>query len=209
MAVSLISTGVQFPDNTIQTTAAGGGSSPWVYISTTTASNASSFGVTSGIDSTYNTYLVVVDYIYGAATDVDLLFRIYYASSLITANYYYTSFGMRNNTGSGFFDTGTNLSRVQLNGNGPLYMQGTRNESIRGTMMFYNPATPGTTTPKAFSWSLMAPKYLSSANDGTTGWVQGWATNIGANNLALNGFIFYAGSNNIYGQFHLYGLKTS
>jgi len=209
MAVSLVSTGVQFPDNTIQTTAAGGSSSPWVYISTTTASNAASIALTSGIDATYNTYMVVIDYLYGAATDQDLLFKIYYNGSLQNLNYYFSTYGQRNNTGSGFYDNGVNVSRTQMNGNGPLYMQGSRNDSIRGTLMLYNPASSGTTTYKAFEWNLMAPIYISSANAGTLGWVKGWGQNLSANNLPLTGFQFYASSNNIYGQFHLYGLKTS
>lgn len=61
MAVSLISSGVQFPDSTIQTTAATASAAPGlILISTTTsAGGASTFDITTGFSSTYDDYLII------------------------------------------------------------------------------------------------------------------------------------------------------
>ena len=63
MAVSLISTGVQFPDSTIQTTAAGGAPG-LVKISTATGNGTTTSVNVDGITSTYTTYLLVFEGIY-------------------------------------------------------------------------------------------------------------------------------------------------
>jgi len=60
MATSLVSTGVQFPDATIQTTAATASApSPMVLLTTTTASGATSYNLfTSSFSNTYTQYLM-------------------------------------------------------------------------------------------------------------------------------------------------------
>lgn len=59
MATSLVSTGVQFPDNSIQTTAAG--ASGLVLVASVTATtNSSTMAIESGFTSTYANYMLVV-----------------------------------------------------------------------------------------------------------------------------------------------------
>ena len=60
MAVSLVSTGVQFPDSTIQTTAAtAGAAAGWVKIQGQQFSAVSTVDFTTGINSTYKSYMFV------------------------------------------------------------------------------------------------------------------------------------------------------
>lgn len=56
MAVSLVSTGIQFPDSTIQTTAAGG--SAMVFITSATASNSSTLDIENAMTA-YGMYVII------------------------------------------------------------------------------------------------------------------------------------------------------
>ena len=79
MAVSLVSTGITFPDSTTQTTAAN--PAGLVLISTVTASNASTVSVT-GFSSTYVSYLIVGQGIYpGTSSNYGLGMQINGATS--------------------------------------------------------------------------------------------------------------------------------
>lgn len=59
MATSLVSTGVQFPDNSIQTTAATGGTMQFIASVSTNNTNVSEFSFTNTISSTYKHYRLV------------------------------------------------------------------------------------------------------------------------------------------------------
>jgi hypothetical protein len=72
MAVSLISTGIQFPDSTIQTTAAGGGSG-LTYISQVVASSSSTVSFT-GLTA-YDNYMVVFSKVIPSGSSVNLYMR--------------------------------------------------------------------------------------------------------------------------------------
>ena len=63
MAVSLVSTGIQFPDSTIQTTAATASSPPGLVLinAGTIPSGTSSADITSGFSSAYGGYTVSID----------------------------------------------------------------------------------------------------------------------------------------------------
>jgi hypothetical protein len=70
MATSLVSTGVQFPDATIQTTAAG--ASPMVLLTTTTASGATSYNLfTSSFSNTYTQYKIIYTIIKTTGSDTN------------------------------------------------------------------------------------------------------------------------------------------
>lgn len=90
MAVSLVSTGVQFPDSTIQTTAAS--ASPMVLLTTTTASGATSYDLfTSSFSNTYTQYLMT--YQINKTTTASEQFynkvQLIVDSSRLTTNYMY------------------------------------------------------------------------------------------------------------------------
>lgn len=86
MAVSLISTGVQFPDNSIQTTAAG--ASAMVLAATATASNSSAI-VFNNLSNSYRAYMLEYDSVYLSSANQNLLMTISTnnGSSYLTANY--------------------------------------------------------------------------------------------------------------------------
>ena len=68
MATSLVSTGVQFPDSTIQTTAAGGGTV--VFISSTTISSSTASVAFTGLsNSTYSYYILEFSNLYLTSDD--------------------------------------------------------------------------------------------------------------------------------------------
>lgn len=72
MATSLVSTGVQFPDSSIQTTAAG--ASPITLITTTTASAASEVAFT-GLSSTYVKYIIELTNVSSSVNNTNLYIR--------------------------------------------------------------------------------------------------------------------------------------
>lgn len=88
MSVSLVSTGVQFPDSTIQTTAAG--ASGLTLISTTTSAGGSgTFDITTGFSSTYDDYIIIGENITlgGRSSDTQYL-RVYTNGTLQTGYAY-------------------------------------------------------------------------------------------------------------------------
>ena len=88
MAVSLVSTGVQFPDSTIQTTAAAGGASVLTLISTTVLpGSATTLTITTGISTTYTKYKIVFQGFRGT-NDNPPQMRFYAGGSIDTTSNY-------------------------------------------------------------------------------------------------------------------------
>lgn len=89
MAVSLVSTGVQFPDSTIQTTAAS--ASPMVLLTTTTASGATSYNLfTSSFSNTYTQYKILYTIIKTTGSDINYnRFRLILDGSQVTTGNVY------------------------------------------------------------------------------------------------------------------------
>jgi hypothetical protein len=86
MAVTLGSTGVTFPDATIQTTAAGASGS-LIFLSSVTASASSTVDLTTTINSTYSSYMVTVtDVRVSETTNIHLRYRV--AGSFISLSNY-------------------------------------------------------------------------------------------------------------------------
>jgi hypothetical protein len=75
MAVSLVSTGITFPDNTTQTTAATASApSPWVLLSTVTGSSVSTIDVETTFSSTYDYYKIIVPELYQSTSSFGQLY---------------------------------------------------------------------------------------------------------------------------------------
>ena len=90
MAVSLVSTGIQFPDSTIQTTAATAGAAPgMVLISSTNATASSTISALSAFSSTYDNYLIIGDGL-SPASNAILQMRVAVAGSVVTSSYKWT-----------------------------------------------------------------------------------------------------------------------
>ena len=97
--------------------AAGGGA--WNFISSTTTSSAATFAVTSGIDSTYDVYKILV-----SGTDFDTddrlhLLQLYVGGSLVTGSdyRYATTAGTESAGGNSFGSTGTTSFALNYDSN--------------------------------------------------------------------------------------------
>jgi len=83
MPTSLVSTGVQFPDSTIQTTAAVGGGAWTLLTSGTFPGNTSDIDVTTGFSTTYDTYWLLVQNV--VCTNFNI--RLDYGSGFLSSGY--------------------------------------------------------------------------------------------------------------------------
>lgn len=190
MAVSLVSTGVQFPDSTIQTTAAS--ASAVTLISTTNASAATTVDIP--ITGSYSTYKLVISNV-RPSSQAYLRFK-YTTDNFSTVNDF--------NVGSGFgftFGYGT----VNWDGNNQLHqgeiqssntsmgfeltLYGFNSSSLRKTL--FNNAS-GITTIGGYSRPLVA---FSSA--------VGYDSTIAFNGLRF--YMYYSGTITTTGTFKLYG----
>lgn len=97
MAVSLVSTGVQFPDSTIQTTAAGASGS-LVYLSSVTASSSATVDLETTFNSTYDQYLITISAVLPATNAVFFGVQFKQGGSYRTANYRYHTGYLRTTT---------------------------------------------------------------------------------------------------------------
>jgi hypothetical protein len=182
--------------------------SPLVYISTTTASNAGTLDITSGITSTYTQYMIFIDYMYNpGGGGNDLQFKYYVAGSLSSTGYYMRTIGLRTYNTTYYDGNLTNNSRIELfNGYG-LSSTTTLNTSLTGNITLYNPAstTQGT---KMMEWDVLQSIYSATGNSGQSGQIKGFATG-GSSGSAVTGIQFAYSAANITASVHLYGLKTS
>lgn len=196
MAVSLISTGVQFPDNSIQTTAAG--ASAMVLAATATASSSSEI-VFNNLSTTYRAYLVEYDQVYLASNNQNLLMQISTdnGSSYISSNYQRVGFYMTTSTVQGNVETAASFLYIGSLG-------GWSNSSSRrgaGQVMMFAPNTGG--SPQLFTHTSVTLN-ASGNNEITQMVMQNSSTS------AVNAIKFFSSSGNIAaGNFRLYGLVNA
>jgi hypothetical protein len=89
MAVSLVSTGVQFPDNSIQTTAATAGAAPGMtLISTISGASATTLQNLNAFSATYDNYLILANNITAASSNPVLQARIAIAGTVDSSGNY-------------------------------------------------------------------------------------------------------------------------
>jgi len=84
MAVGLVSTGVQFPDSTIQTTAAS--ASALVLVNSQSLSGASSYTITTGFSSTYDDYFFILT-VTPSVSGTDINARLRKGTTVLSSNY--------------------------------------------------------------------------------------------------------------------------
>lgn len=115
MAVSLVSTGVQFPDSTIQTTAATAGAAPGlVLVSSTDATAATTLQSLSGFSSTYDNYMIILQGISPASGNPQLLCRVAVGGSADSGSNYTQASGTASISGSSQF-TSASIQVVPTN----------------------------------------------------------------------------------------------
>lgn len=158
MATSLVSTGVQFPDNSIQTTAAG--ASGVVLLSTATATAASTLLINSGFTSTYDTYDLVI---YGTASNNAAAIRLRYelgGSVISTSTYQFRRFD-NSLTGDSADSSSPSTSASVLNVGNSVQSSG---ESFTVTFRITNPAS--TTLKKLITWTGASVRLEVTMNEG-------------------------------------------
>lgn len=116
MAVSLVSTGVQFPDSSIQTTAASAGTS--TLISTTSMAGASTLNLT-GFTTSYRQYVLAITGLYATSRTFNLSMRLYNNGSLITSSAYNTFLSAYPGSPGGYNYSGDSFMRLTGDGEVP------------------------------------------------------------------------------------------
>lgn len=193
MAVSLVSTGVQFPDSTIQTTAAG--ASAMVKIQTQTFSGSSGVDFTSGLTSTYKNYMFVLTNLQLGTPNGD--FRMNFSSNggstyAVGIDYIYTSQNVNTNAWS-YTQYNTNSPGYAIVA-GQLYTDGTT--ALSGTILLGDPS--GTSLRKYATCNF-------SGRNGT-GIPVPYLAAVQANTTSAINAIRFTGTGNISGTIILYGL---
>lgn len=148
MAVSLVSTGVQFPDSSIQTTAAS--ASSMTLISTTTSTSGSTVTFT-GMTSAYRSYMISVTNLRisytpvgtGGVRGINMRLSNTNGSSYATTGYLYCDGTTFNISGSGSAQADTNFASNNLTGSNVnaeiiIYNPGV---AVSGTWMIYGVTT--------------------------------------------------------------------
>lgn len=153
MATSLISTGVQFPDNSIQTTAAS--AIGLVLVATTTATpNSSTMAIESGFTTTYANYVLIFNVAceenQGTIT-VEIAMGGTYQSGM---QYVSQRIGSNETT---FLTSSTSTSTMVLTSDLGGSVSGTK----AGTIVMYFANATSTTNTKTWSWQGSAPANLN------------------------------------------------
>lgn len=195
MAVSLVSTGIQFPDATIQTTAAAGGSG-LVLLSSQTVSSETTYVTFSNVfSSTYDNYLVVFNSVglstSYAYTNGILQVQLQRSGSFVTTGYF-GSYGTLTggSTAVSSLDIGMTIGDTSKTNNnlssGTLYCLGLN--IIGGGAEARSQKFLGYTTLSSVSGSW---NQLPTPNVATTGirfFVESTNTNIAAGSFYIYGF---------------------
>ena len=198
MAVSLVSTGVQFPDSTIQTTAAG--ASGLTLLSTVTASSSSTVDIETGIGSSYDFYLITVTNVTCGGTGNGIFYsRMKLGGSYRSDGYYAMSNGGYAG-GSGNLAANQNsqdafqvsLSNISTNAN----------STLSGEYWFSNPTS--TSVLKVANWVFGGYNYGGGYHT-----MQGTGANgnyTGSSGVLTGIRFFFSSSTDIAtGTFRLYG----
>lgn len=200
MAVSLVSTGVQFPDSTIQTTAAGGGGA-WTYISTVTATNSVFANVTwtSTENALYDMIVIIATDVQADQSNTAMLAQFYVGGTVDANNNY--SYTTTYSTSSFFSITnlGSSSSYMWLSANSLGF---TGNAANNASFLIYIPS-PGSSAkyPNCYSFG-----YMNRNNAGPLMAVGESAYATGT----VTGMRFFTSANQFNtGTFRVYGIKKS
>lgn len=217
MAVSLVSTGVQFPDSSIQTTAATAGSMTLISTATSTSGTTVSF---TGLTTTYKKYQIVYNGLRNSASAsgatyarLGLRFSTNNGSSYISTSNYSYSVSYFDNTP---FSPGINVAPTFGDDRIDLYSQAniTSGSFTSGTVTLYNPAlNPSFPTVKFESTYIWIPQsgYGNPRSGGALAGA-GWNYANGAHPFTTTGvnavqFSWYGGETFTAGTWALYGVN--
>ena len=201
MPTSLVSTGVQFPDSTIQTTAATASSPPGMVLVQTV--NATAAATLSGtFSSTYDNYFITVNNISPSGSNAELQIRFAVGGTLQTSGYW-DGFGLASNDP---FTANFQSSRSTIR----FMSDVSQNNPERGGNAFFYFRNVNGTTLKSFNGMA---NYYGNGNNG----LQYYGATIGGigingSTAALSGFsLYWNGGQNFQatGVMRIYGLRNS
>lgn len=175
--------------------APGGGS--WIYISTVTASAASTVDVT-GMGSTYDMYMIVAQNV-SSSDSVEMRSRIYLGGSLQTSSFYGYIAGVMDSAWAIASNTGPTDSRGVMATAAYINTGGTPDRNF----VLYFPNVNSTTKAHGF-WGTGQENRTTSRPH-----VYHISVNYANIGSAMTGVQFYMGTGTITGTFRLYGLKNS
>lgn len=200
MAVSLVSTGVQFPDSTIQTTAASGSS--WVYLSSVTANNSATIDVENAFDSTYSTYVIIVSDFAATTSNININVRLKINGTYATSGYRYQLTDTQSTNGTTYSGSGGGGQGQGVIGR---YVYGNSDVAYGGQITMFIPAPSNTATYKTVYGTLAYYDNQPAMINGN------FALGTSVTTATLTGVRFFmSGGFNIYkGTFRLYGIKAS
>lgn len=172
----------------------------WNFISSGTASSSTSVDFTSGINSTYDTYMLTITSLVASSSSLRPYLQVSVGGTFATANYHYYTNGY--GSGGGAVDAGATYGdSMRLQGNTNMYSDTAKTGS--GIIYFHNPAS--TTAYSNFHWKytfwsatdVVMNDHGSGLYNGSTG--------------AIDGVRLLAGASGNFtsGTFRLYGLAKS
>lgn len=163
MAVSLVSTGVQFPDSTIQTTAAG--ASAFTLVATKTANGSSSSLSWTGLSGSNQYFFVLNNLLFSASDTLVVTFGTGSGPTYISSGYSYLASG--NNTVPAFQVVGTISYRADILMNNVTYSWGTLIPvSWSGTITGLTAGTPHITWQGVGCNSAQGASYIEYTTGG-------------------------------------------
>ena len=174
----------------------GGGGGGLVKISTTSFSNVASQTFDSVFDTTYDTYFINIDNIYGASAST-LRWQFRYGTTTLASAYYGAAFG---------YNWQSTLTVTPTNNGSSLSILSQLGAATRQSSLQLYVNNVGYTLPTGGSGENPQINGLSLGSDNTyTNVVAG--AGAGASGINCNGFILTAASSNIYGTVSIYGVE--
>lgn len=172
-------------------------SSSFVYISTTTASSASTVDFTT-LDSTYPLYVIYGTNIVTSSTSARYYMRLYAAGAWRTNLYNYAVIGGDPGASSVSLRSATSQSTIDLYGD----TQNAAASGQTGGLTLYVPYTTSTSIYRTLWWQGTIPKTNAAPFIGTGYWSDSILD-------PVTGVRIYPSTGTISGTFTLYGIKNS
>jgi hypothetical protein len=195
MAVSLVSTGVQFPDSTIQTTAAGG-SGALIFLSSATASSSATVDLETTFNSTYDQYLITISALLPATNNVDFQAQFKQGGSYRTAGYKFHTAYLRSTDSAYNAVVGESASQIRLAPNMSSSFVSNYQFIVASPTVADMPRIYGDGTSFFASNGTIARNLTMGFQADTSGAIQGVRFKMSSGNVAS-------------GVFRLYGIKNN
>jgi hypothetical protein len=197
MAVTLGSTGVTFPDATIQTTAAS--ASPWVFITSVTASNSATVDIENAMTD-FGVYVITANTVVPGTGGNVFYMRVKSNGSYQSTGYFGSNQYSSNNS-SFTFSNFNNSNQMDIVAQNQQIAADSALANFSGQFYIYNPSST-----KA---KLMNSTFIQM-NPATNTAMPAYMTGAYSASTTVTGIRFYFSTGNVsVGTFRLYGIRNS